>query len=682
MMKDDEMINRGPVNISTKKEASALLANSSDTVFTQTNQFSSHCLIPTIDNYKQLYQASVDTPDQFWDEQAKKHLDWFTPFTQVSTGNFIQGDIGWFLNGKLNVSYNCVDRHLKENKDKIAIIYEGDKPSQIEKITYYELYLQVCRLANLLLSLGIKKGDTVAIYLPNTPVAIYSMLACARIGAIHSVIFAGFGFESIISRVKDANCRLIITADEGVRGGKTIPLKKKIDEVVCHCKTVEHVLVFKNTGGHVDFNPQKDIWAEEAMLEQRPYCPPEHLDSEDPLFILYTSGSTGQPKGLVHTQAGYLLYAAMTHKYVFDYQNDDIYACVADVGWITGHSYIVYGPLANGATTFIFEGTPTYPTPSRYWEMIERHKITQFYTAPTAIRSLMKFPTSFVEKSNLDTLRVLGSVGEPINPEAWRWYNKFVGRERCSIVDTYWQTESGGHLITPLPGAIPTKPGSATLPFFGIIPKILDPQTGQVLDNADTTEGVLAISRPWPGIARTVYKSHSRYLLTYMKPYPGYYFTGDGVKRDKDGYYWIEGRVDDVINVAGHRLGTAELESALVGSYCCAEAAVVGYPHDVKGQGILAFCILKEGYEDDENTVSILRNEVRNTVGPFASPDVIVITPSLPKTRSGKIMRRILRKIACHESSPEQLGDISTLAEPEVVPLLITKVLKYIPKTH
>eukprot|EP01133_Synstelium_polycarpum_P013289 gene13289-15621_t len=601
-----------------------------------------------------------------------------TPHLGMSR-NFINGDITWFQNGKLNVSYNCVDRHLATKKDKYAIIYEGDKPEHIRRITYYELYLEVSRLANLLKSLGVVKGDTVAIYMPNIPEAIYSMLACARIGALHSVIFAGFGFDSIVSRVQDAGCKVIITADESTRGGKVIPLKKKIDEVAIHCSCVKNVLVFKNTGGQVDFTPSRDIWANEAMQEQRPYCPCEVLDSEDPLFILYTSGSTGRPKGLVHTQAGYLLYAAITQKYVFDYHDDDIYACVADVGWITGHSYIVYGPLANGATTFLFEGTPLYPTPSRYWEMIERHKITQFYTAPTAIRSLMKFPTSYVEKCNRSSLRVLGTVGEPINPEAWRWFHKYVGEERCSIVDTYWQTESGGHLITPLPGAIPTKAGSATLPFFGIKLAVLDSQTGKELTSNDV-EGVLAIHQSWPGIARTVYKSHSRYLSTYMKSYQGYYFTGDGVKRDRDGYYWIQGRVDDVINVAGHRLGTAELESALVGYSSCAEAAVIGYPHDIKGQGILAFCTLKQGYEENDEVVSALKIEVRKIIGPFATPDVIIITPSLPKTRSGKIMRRILRKIACHESSPEQLGDISTLAEPEVVPYLIEKVSIALPK--
>nr|AOE43281.1 acetyl-CoA synthetase/acetyl-CoA ligase [Coremiostelium polycephalum] len=650
-------------------------------IYSPSIDFSSKCHIQTLDKYQELYERSIKDPQGFWGDLGRSSLSWFSPFTRVMSGTLLHGDVAWFLNGKLNVSYNCIDRHLEDKADKVAIIYEGDDPKNIARITYYELYQQVCRLANLLKSIGVKKGDTVAIYLPNTPVAIYAMLACARIGAVHSVIFAGFGFDSIVSRVKDAECRVIITADEGLRGGKVIPLKKKIDEVALHCNhIVKNVLVFKNTSGKVNFNPEIDIWADEAMLEQRPYCPPETLDSEDPLFILYTSGSTGTPKGLVHTQAGYLLYAATTHKYVFDYQPNDIYACVADVGWITGHSYIVYGPLCNGATTFIFEGTPLYPTPARYWEMVERHKINQFYTAPTAIRSLMKYPTSYVEASNKTSLRVLGSVGEPINPEAWRWFYKHVGEERCSVVDTYWQTESGGHLITPLPGATPNKPGSCSKPFFGIELSVLDAKTGQAI-STPIAEGVLAISKPWPGIARTVFKSHTRFLTTYMKPYPGFYFTGDGVRRDKDGYYWIEGRVDDVINVAGHRLGTAELESALVGNYSCAEAAVVGFPHDVKGQGILAFCILKEGYEEDEQTKTLLIQEVRNTIGPFATPDVIIITPSLPKTRSGKIMRRILRKIACHESSPEQLGDTSTLAEPEIIPILISKVSAVIPKT-
>ncbi|KYQ96727.1 acetyl-CoA synthetase [Tieghemostelium lacteum] len=629
--------------------------------------------INSIEKYKELYNESINSPITFWGEQANKFLTWFSPFTDVSIGNLSQGDIGWFLNGKLNVSYNCIDRHLQENRDKVAIIFEGDEPNRVQKITYYELYLQVCRLANLLLSLGVKKGDTVAIYLPNTPDAIYSMLACARIGAVHSVIFGGFGVEAIISRIEDSHSKIIITADEGMRGGRSIPLKKNIDSAVYHCKFVEKVLVFKNTGGNIQWNAEKDLWAQEAMQEQRPYCPPVQMDSEDPLFLLYTSGSTGKPKGLLHTQAGYLLYAAMTHRYVFDYRDSDIYACVADVGWITGHSYIVYGPLCNGATTFIFEGTPMYPNASRYWDMIERHRITQFYTAPTAIRSLMKFSVDMVEKHDRSSLRVLGSVGEPINPEAWRWYNQYVGQGQCAIVDTYWQTETGGHIITPLPGATPTKPGSATLPFFGIQLAILDPQTGQ-LQEETKSEGVLVLTQPWPGMARTIYKSHSRYLDTYMRPYPGYYFTGDGVSRDQDGYYWISGRVDDVINVSGHRLGTAELESALVGCSSCAEAAVIGYPHDIKGQGILAFVTLKHGYQEDEQTITLLKMEVRNTIGAFATPDRIIITPSLPKTRSGKIMRRILRKIASNESSPEQLGDLSTLAEPETVQYLINKV--------
>nr|AOE43277.1 acetyl-CoA synthetase/acetyl-CoA ligase [Rostrostelium ellipticum] len=651
-----------------------------------------------------MYQKSLTNPAEFWGQYANSLITWFQPYTKVMSG-YVKNKtpyITWFQNGKLNVSYNCIDRHLEHNSSKTAIIYEGDSPDNVRRISYYELHQETCRLANLLKSLGVRKGDTVAIYMPNTPEAIYSMLACARIGAVHSVIFAGFGFDSILSRVQDANCRVIITADEGVRGGKTIPLKKKIDEVAIHCPSVHNVIVFRNTGGAVDFSAPRDIWAHEAMPEQQPYCPCEVLDSEDPLFILYTSGSTGKPKGLVHTQAGYLLYTTMTHKLVFDIHENDIYACVADVGyvsiyiyilqkqlytnitlllyrWITGHSYIVYGPLSNGTTTFIFEGTPLHPTPARYWEMVERHKITQFYTAPTAIRSLMKYPTSFVEKCNKKSLRVLGTVGEPINPEAWKWFHKYVGEERCSIVDTYWQTESGGHLVAPLPGAIPTKAGSATLPFFGIKLVVLDPHTGKVLTD-NNVEGVLAVAGSWPGIARTVYRSHTRYLTTYMKSYPGYYFTGDGVRRDQDGYYWIQGRVDDVINVAGHRLGTAELESALVGYNACAEAAVIGYPHDIKGQGILAFCTLKQGYEENDEIVSALKIEVRKIIGPFATPDVIIITPSLPKTRSGKIMRRILRKIACHESSPEQLGDISTLAEPEVVQFLIDKVTASLPK--
>jgi len=513
----------------------------------------------------------------------------------------------------------------------------------------------------------------VAIYMPNVPEAVIAMLACARIGAVHAVIFAGFSSEAVQSRIIDAACRLVITADETYRGGRKIPLKKTIDDALGNCPGVKKVYVYHHPGVAVHMVEGRDIFLDEIMKDQRPYCPAEPMDSEDPLFLLHTSGSTGKPKGLLHTQAGYLLMAAITHKYVFDYHEGDIYACMADVGWITGHSYIVYGPLANGATTFMFEGTPVYPNASRYWQMVERHKITQLYTAPTALRTLMKSDSSYVTKYDRSTLRVLGSVGEPINPEAWRWYHDVVGDGRCVVVDTYWQTESGSHILTPLPGCIPTKPGSATFPMFGYDLAILDPKTGALLTGNDV-RGLLVVKQPWPSMARSIIGDHTKYLDTYFKPYPGYYFTGDGVWRDKDGFYWIEGRVDDVINVSGHRIGTAEVESALSTHKAVAEAAVVGFPHEIKGQGIAVYCILRDGFKESKELEAQLRAEVRRIIGPFASPDIIVFTHALPKVRSGKIVRRLLRKIVVRETSPEHLGDISTLAEPEIVPFLVNKM--------
>lgn len=626
--------------------------------------------------YEELYKHSIDNPDEFWGEQAKKQLDWFQPFNKVSSGSFEEGDIKWFLNGKMNACYNCVDRHLETKADKVAIIFEGDEPDQIERVTYRKLHEMICRMANLMKSIGLKKGDTAAIYLPNIPEAAAAMLACARIGVIHTVVFAGFSADALASRINDAECKLIITADETVRGKKVIPLKPTVDAAVATCPSVEHVFVLKrDPNAKTPFSAPRDIWLAEEMAKQSTDCPCEPLDSEDILFLLYTSGSTGTPKGIIHTQAGFLLYVMLSFKLTFDYRESDIYGCMADIGWATGHSYIIYGPLACGATTFMFEGVPYYPSPSRYWDMVDRHQINQFYTAPTAIRHLMRSGDEPVKGHKLDSLRVLGSVGEPINPEAWKWYHDVVGRKRCAVVDTYWQTESGGHIITPLPGATKTKPGSATLPFFGIELAVLDPQSGKRLHDK-VAEGVLAVARPWPGIARSVYKDHGRYLKTYMQPYPGYYFSGDGVSRDSDGYYWISGRVDDVINVSGHRIGTAEIESALTKHPMCAEAAVVGIPHDVKGQGIAAYCILRSGHKESPEAEAALRAEIRRQIGPFANPDLLIFTSGLPKTRSGKIMRRILRKIAAGETSPESLGDISTLADPDVVPNLIKKIQK------
>jgi acetyl-CoA synthetase len=623
--------------------------------------------VPSLKEYEKLYAQSIENPEAFWDEQAKNRLTWDQPFHTVMDADLPSGTISWFLGGKLNVAYNCVDRHVKARGDQTAILWEGDKPDETRAITYRELQRLVSQMANVFKRYGVRRGDRVAIYLPMIPEAAIAMLACARIGAIHTVVFAGFSAEALRDRIQDAEAVAVVTADQGLRGGKTIPLKRTVDEATMACPSVNNVFVVKRTGAKVPFFPPRDIDLDEAMAVQRPYCPAESMDSEDTLFLLYTSGSTGRPKGIAHTTAGYLLYTALTHQYVFDYRDGDIYACVADVGWITGHSYVVYGPLANGATTVMFESTPLYPDPGRYWDMVERHKITQFYTAPTALRAVAREGDEWVTKHDRSSLRILGTVGEPINPDTWEWYYNVVGEKRCAIVDTWWQTETGGIMITPLPGATSAKPGSATFPFFGIEPVVLDEHGNEIEGNG--VSGLLAIKRAWPSMARTIQDDHPRFLQTYLSPYKGYYFTGDGCRRDEDGYYWITGRVDDVINVSGHRMGTAEVESALVNHPACAEAAVVGFPHEIKGQGIFAYVVLAEGWDADAELVGELRGEVRHRIGPIATPDHILIAAGLPKTRSGKIMRRILRKIA--ERQTDSLGDISTLADPSVVDALI-----------
>ena len=622
-------------------------------------------------DYERLYERSVSDPDAFWSEHAER-LDWMTPFTKVMNATFEYPDVSikWFEDGALNVSANCVDRHLERHGDRTAIIWEGDDPADDLCITYRELHGHVCRLANAMKALGVAKGDRVTLYMPMIPEAAYAMLACTRIGAVHSIVFGGFSPDALAGRIEDCRSDFVVTADEGLRGGKTVPLKGNLDTAIQIAATqgahVRHVLCVKRTGGAIDWEPGRDVWYHEAVEEASSDCEPEAMNAEDPLFILYTSGSTGRPKGVLHTTGGYLVWASMTHEYVFDYHEGDIYWCTADVGWVTGHSYIVYGPLANGATTLMFEGVPNYPSPSRFWDVVDKHRVNQFYTAPTAIRALMGAGNDHVTKTDRSSLRILGTVGEPINPEAWHWYYDVVGEGRCPIVDTWWQTETGGHMITPLPGATPLKPGSATKPFFGVVPELVD-NDGQVLDGA--TEGNLCIARSWPGQMRTVYGDHERFVQTYFSTYKGKYFTGDGCRRDEDGYYWITGRVDDVINVSGHRMGTAEVESALVAHPAVSEAAVVGYPHDVKGQGIYCYVTLMGGRESSDDLHKELRQHVRSEIGPIASPDLIQFAPSLPKTRSGKIMRRILRKIA--EDDYGSLGDTSTLAEPQVVDDLI-----------
>lgn len=620
----------------------------------------------SIDQYQDLYQKSINAPETFWPEMANEFLTWSKPWEQLTESNLMTGTAGWFIGGKLNACYNCVDRHLPERAQQTAILWEGDDPSQQATITYQDLHQRVCQLANLLIQRGVKKGDRVCLYMPMIPEAAYAMLACARIGAVHSVVFGGFSPQALQDRILDSDCQTVITADEGVRGGKTVPLKVNADLALEHCPNVHSVIVVRHTGGFVSMQPERDLWYNDETILQPPSCPAEPMDSEDPLFILYTSGSTGKPKGVLHTTGGYLLQAAMTHRYVFDYHDGDIYWCTADVGWVTGHTYIVYGPLANGATTLMFEGIPNYPDASRCWQIVDKHQVNIFYTAPTALRALMGMGNEFVQATNRSSLRILGSVGEPINPEAWEWYYHIVGDGRCPIVDTWWQTETGGIMITPLPGVTDLKPGSATLPFFGVEPVLLDPE-GNVLSGA--TSGNLAIRSSWPSQIRTVFGDHQRCIDTYYTTYPGYYFTGDGARRDESGYYWITGRVDDVLNVSGHRMGTAEVESALVLHEAVAEAAVVGYPHNIKGQGIYAYVTLMQGVDGTDTLKRELENLVRQEIGAIAKPDILQWAPMLPKTRSGKIMRRILRKIA--ENELTQLGDTSTLADPSVVDDLI-----------
>ncbi len=617
--------------------------------------------------YKTLYDHSITDPQAFWGE-AGKRLEWIKPYTRVKNTSFELGrvDIRWFEDGTLNVSANCIDRHVATRGDQVAIIWEGDNPNESEEITYRQLYERVQRFANVLKKHGAKKGDRVTIYLPMIPEAAYAMLACARIGAVHSIVFGGFSPDSVQNRIDDADSKLIITADEGLRGGKPVPLKKNVDTALAKSKGGEKVLVVRRTGNPVPWTEGRDFWLHEEIITVPSECAPIEMNAEDPLFILYTSGSTGKPKGVVHTTGGYLLHASMTHQYIFDYHDGDIYWCTADVGWVTGHSYIVYGPLANGGTTLMFEGIPTYPTASRFWHVIDKWKVNIFYTAPTAIRSLMGAGDDLVKRTDRSSLRLLGSVGEPINPEAWEWYYHVVGDGRCPIVDTWWQTETGGILISPMPGATALKPGSATLPFFGVRPALVDDK-GQFIEGA--ASGNLVILDSWPGQSRTIYGDHERFEQTYFSTYPGTYFTGDGCRRDADGYYWITGRVDDVINVSGHRMGTAEVESALVSHPKVAEAAVVGYPHDLKGQGIYCYVTLNSGLQGDDVLRKELVAHVRKEIGPIASPDLIQFSPGLPKTRSGKIMRRILRKIA--EDDFGSLGDTSTLADPAVVDDLI-----------
>jgi len=618
------------------------------------------------EQYNAMYQRSIEDPEGFWAEHGKR-IDWIKPYTKVKDVDFNKPvHIKWYYDGTLNASANCLDRHLASRGDQAAIIWEGDDPNDSKTITYKELHEEVCRFSNAMKAEGIKKGDRVTIYMPMIPEATVAMLACARIGAIHSVVFGGFSPDSLAGRIHDCESNCVITSDEGIRGNKPIPLKANTDKAVENCPTVEKVIVVKRTGGNIDWVEGRDVWYHDIVGKASPDCPPEEMNAEDPLFILYTSGSTGKPKGVLHTTGGYMVYASMTHQYVFDYHDGDVYWCTADVGWVTGHSYIVYGPLANGAITLMFEGVPNYPDFSRFWQVCDKHNVNIFYTAPTAIRAIMREGDDPVKKTSRKSLRLLGTVGEPINPEAWMWYYNVIGNKRCPIVDTWWQTETGGIMITPLPGATDLKPGSAAKPFFGVQPGLVD-EEGKILDGADS--GNLVLLDSWPGQMRTVFRDHDRFFETYFATYPGKYFAGDGCRRDEDGYYWITGRVDDVLNISGHRLGTAEVESALVAHPKVAEAAVVGYPHDIKGQGIYAYVTLMEGIDDSEELHDELKQWVRKEIGPIATPELLQWAPGLPKTRSGKIMRRILRKIA--ENDPDNLGDISTLADPAVVEGLV-----------
>ncbi|MPY89870.1 MAG: acetate--CoA ligase [Luteitalea sp.] len=625
--------------------------------------------IKSFDEYQRLYKRSLDDPEAFWREQAEEYVAWFHPPHMIADSDLKEVDFAWFSGGRLNACFNCVDRHLPTRGDKVALLWAGDEPDQYRAITYRELKHEVARIANVLLAHGVGRGDRVAVYLPMIPELAYTMLACARIGAIHSVVFAGFSAESLRGRILDAGASVVVTANEGLRGGRRIPLKHTTDSAIEGVRGVEKVLVVRRTDATVSMKQGRDFWLEEEVAKQRSTCPVEWMHSESPLFTLYTSGSTGRPKGVLHTTAGYLVFAAMTHKLVFDYRDEDIYCCAADIGWVTGHSYIVYGPLCNGATTVMFESTPVYPDPGRYWRMVDDLEINIFYTAPTALRAIMREGDAWVKKYSRQTLRVLGTVGEPINPEVWKWYHDVIGDGRCAVVDTWWQTETGGILITPLPGATPCKPGSATFPFFGVEPVLVDDSGNELTGNG--VSGSLCLKRSWPGQARTLYGDHARFKEMYFSRFPGLYFTGDGCKRDADGYYWITGRIDDVLNVSGHRLGTAEIESALVAHAAVAEAAVVGFPHDIKGTGICAYVILTPEFEAQNpgELVGALKEQVRQAIGPIAAPDRIIVSPGLPKTRSGKIMRRILRKLAAGES--EDLGDVTTLADPGVVDKLV-----------
>ncbi len=624
--------------------------------------------VPSMDDYQRLYQASLEDPQAFWLDQAER-LSWFQPPSEAGDCDFNSVDISWFAGGQLNACYNCVDRHAQSQPERTAIIWAADEPGEYTHISYRQLQREVSRVANVLLAHGVGRGDRVCIYLPMIPELAYTMLACARIGAVHSIVFAGFSAAALRDRIVDAHCKIVVTANQGLRGGKRIPLKETTDEAVEGLDFVDSVLVARRTDHDSAMRAGRDYWLDQEAAKQRAVCPAEWMDAESPLFILYTSGSTGQPKGVLHTTGGYLVYASLTHQIVFDIHDDDVYACVADIGWVTGHSYIIYGPLANGATTVMFESVPTYPDAGRYWQLVDDLGITVLYTAPTAIRAIAREGDEWVKKYSRKSLRVLGTVGEPINPEVWQWYYEVVGEGRCAIVDTWWQTETGGILITPLPGAIPTKPGSATLPFFGVEPCLVD-EEGQEIEGNEV-RGNLCLKRSWPGQARTIYGDHSRFKETYFSQYPGLYFTGDGCRRDEDGYYWITGRVDDVLNVSGHRLGTAEVESALVAHEAVAEAAVVGCPHDIKGTGIFAYVLINPAFESTpvDELEAILRAQVAKVIGPIAKPDHIQIAPGLPKTRSGKIMRRILRNIAA--GAYDDMGDISTLADPGVVKQLI-----------